>query len=83
MSEALRRYDEARRGPTSEIVFANRKGGPEGVMDAVEPLAPGGFDDVETVLPYGEREAIVRGYAKKAGFAIPAPDRQPRQREEG
>ncbi len=69
---ALRRYEDARRGPTAEIVHSNRKGGPEGVIDAVEGLAPDGFDDVEAVLPYADREAIVRGYAQKAGFAVPA-----------
>jgi 2-polyprenyl-6-methoxyphenol hydroxylase-like FAD-dependent oxidoreductase/mannose-6-phosphate isomerase-like protein (cupin superfamily) len=68
---ALRRYERARIGPTSEIVHSNRSGGPEGVIDAVEALAPDGFDDVEAVLPHAEREAIVRGYAAKAGFAVP------------
>ena len=53
-------------------MHSNRKGGPEGVIDAVEGLAPDGFDDVEAVLPYADREAIVRGYAQKAGFAVPA-----------
>jgi 2-polyprenyl-6-methoxyphenol hydroxylase-like FAD-dependent oxidoreductase/quercetin dioxygenase-like cupin family protein len=67
---ALRRYEEARRGPTAEIVYSNRKGGPEGVIDAVEALAPQGFDDVEGVLSYADREAIVGGYAQKAGFAV-------------
>jgi 2-polyprenyl-6-methoxyphenol hydroxylase-like FAD-dependent oxidoreductase/quercetin dioxygenase-like cupin family protein len=69
--EALRRYERERLGPTSEIVRSNRGGGPEGVIDAVEALAPDGFDDVEAVLPHAEREAIVRGYARKAGFAVP------------
>ncbi len=73
VAEALRRYELARRGPTSEIVHSNRRGGPEGVIDAVEGLAPDGFDDVETVLSYADREAIVRGYAQKAGFAAPTP----------
>jgi hypothetical protein len=39
------------------------------VIDAVEELAPAGFHDIEMVLSHAEREAIVRGYAKKAGFA--------------
>ena len=72
VAAALRRYEQARLGPTAEIVHSNRKGGPEGVIDAVEGLAPDGFDDVEAVLSYGDREAIVRGYAQKAGFAVPA-----------
>jgi 5-methylphenazine-1-carboxylate 1-monooxygenase len=69
---ALQRYEQARLAPTAEIVHSNRKGGPEGVIDAVEDLAPDGFDDVEAVLSYADREAIVRGYAQKAGFAVPA-----------
>jgi hypothetical protein len=55
-----------------EIVRSNRRGGPEGVIDAVEQLAPDGFTDIETVLSYAQREAIVRGYASKAGFAAPS-----------
>jgi 5-methylphenazine-1-carboxylate 1-monooxygenase len=74
VSEALQRYEAARLRPTAEIVHANRTGGPEGVIDAVEALAPDGFEDVETVLSHAEREAIVRGYARQAGFAVPDPD---------
>jgi 2-polyprenyl-6-methoxyphenol hydroxylase-like FAD-dependent oxidoreductase/quercetin dioxygenase-like cupin family protein len=70
VSQALLVYEQARLGPTAEIVYSNRSGGPEGVIDAVEALAPDGFDDVEQVLPYADREAIVRGYAQKAGFAV-------------
>jgi 2-polyprenyl-6-methoxyphenol hydroxylase-like FAD-dependent oxidoreductase/quercetin dioxygenase-like cupin family protein len=73
IAAALRRYEQARSGPTAEIVHSNRKGGPEGVIDAVEALAPDGFDDIEAVLSRDQREAIVRGYAQKAGFAVPTP----------
>src|SRR3954468_4147218 len=66
---ALSAYEAERLPTTAEIVRSNRKGGPEGVIDAVEALAPEGFADIEAVLPYAEREAIVRGYAQKAGFA--------------
>jgi 2-polyprenyl-6-methoxyphenol hydroxylase-like FAD-dependent oxidoreductase len=66
--EAIAAYEAVRLPLTAEIVISNRTGGPEGVIDAVERLAPDGFDDVEKVLSYVEREAIVRGYAKKAGF---------------
>ncbi len=71
VTDALARYERERLEPTAEIVRSNRSGGPEGVIDAVEALAPEGFDDVETVLAHSEREAIVRGYAQKAGFAVP------------
>ena len=67
--QALAAYERDRLPPTAELVRSNRKGGPEGVIDAVEALAPDGFTDIEAVLPRAEREAIVRGYAQKAGFA--------------
>ena len=66
---ALRAYEAERLPKTAEIVRANRRGGPEGVIDAVEELAPDGFEDIDTVLSHSEREAIVKGYAQKAGFA--------------
>ena len=47
----------------------NRVGGPERVIDAVEALAPQGFDDIEKVLDHASREQIVKGYAGKAGFS--------------
>jgi 2-polyprenyl-6-methoxyphenol hydroxylase-like FAD-dependent oxidoreductase len=67
--QALVEYEKKRLPMTAEIVRSNRRGGPEGVIDAVEQLAPDGFDNVENVLSYSQREAIVRGYATKAGFA--------------
>ena len=67
--EGLYRYERDRRPKTAEIVRQNRIGGPERVIDEVEKLAPEGFDDVNDVLSHDERQAIVRGYAKLAGFA--------------
>ncbi|MBX9591833.1 MAG: flavin-dependent oxidoreductase [Hyphomonadaceae bacterium] len=66
---ALAAYEADRLPKTAEIVRNNRKGGPEGVIDEVERRAPDGFDDIDDVLSYGEREAIVKGYAQLAGFA--------------
>jgi 2-polyprenyl-6-methoxyphenol hydroxylase-like FAD-dependent oxidoreductase len=67
-AHALAAYEAERLPLTAAIVQSNRAGGPEGVIDAVEALAPDGFDEIEAVLPYPEREAIVRGYARRAGF---------------
>jgi 5-methylphenazine-1-carboxylate 1-monooxygenase len=67
--EALAAYDAERRPATSAIVLANRKGGPEGVIDLIEARAPDGFDDIDAVATFEEREAVVRGYASLAGFA--------------
>ena len=71
--QALVAYEQKRLPMTAEIVRSNRRGGPEGVIDAVEQLAPDGFTDIDKVLSRAQREAIVRGYASKAGFAAVAP----------
>ena len=55
--------------PTAQIVKMNRGGGPEGVIYSVEQRAPDGFTNIEDVLPFEQRKAIVRGYASTAGFA--------------
>jgi 5-methylphenazine-1-carboxylate 1-monooxygenase len=67
--QGLAAYEAARLPVTSEIVRNNRKGGPEGVIDEVERRAPAGFDDIDAILSREEREAIVKGYARLAGYA--------------
>lgn len=66
--QALWAYEQARLPATAQIVRMNRSGGPEGVIDAVEARAPDGFTDIDKVLTFDERKAIVRGYASTAGF---------------
>jgi len=68
-AHALWAYEQDRLAPTAKIVRMNRKGGPEGVIDAIEQLAPDGFANIDDVLGYEQRKAIVRGYASTAGFA--------------
>jgi 2-polyprenyl-6-methoxyphenol hydroxylase-like FAD-dependent oxidoreductase len=74
--QALTAYEQKRLPMTAEIVASNRRGGPEGVIDAVEQLAPQGFTDINTILNYEAREGIVRGYASRAGFAARMVTRQ-------
>ena len=66
--EALYHYEQERLPKTAEVVRTNRLGGPERVIDEVEKRSPQEFDDIDTVLSYAERQAIVKGYAKMAGF---------------
>ncbi len=66
---ALHSYAQERLPLTTNIIMMNRRGGPEGVIDAVEALAPDGFSNIDDVLPNEARKAIVRGYAAAAGFA--------------
>lgn len=70
---ALAAYEAQRLPATAEIVAMNRAGGPERVIDAVEALAPNGFDDVERVLSYGKREQIVKAYAGKTVLSVAQP----------
>ena len=74
---ALWAYEQDRLPPTAQIVGMNRTGGPEGVIDAIEARAPDGFSDIDAVLSYEERKAIVRGYAATAGFAREQVNRAP------
>jgi 2-polyprenyl-6-methoxyphenol hydroxylase-like FAD-dependent oxidoreductase len=69
---ALAAYQAERLPKTAAIVLGNRQGGPEGVIDAVERLAPDGFEQVEAVMSYAEREAIVRGRAGAAALRVTA-----------
>ncbi len=66
---ALWAYEQERLPSTALIVRMNRKGGPEGVIDAVEERAPEGFNNIDDVLSFEQRKAIGRGYASTAGFA--------------
>ena len=68
--QALLAYEDDRLAKTAEIVRLNRTGGPERVIDEIERLAPAGFEYVDRVLSHAEREAIVKGYAGKAGFSL-------------
>jgi len=65
---ALWLYEQERLPMTAQIVLMNRKGGPEGVIDVAERLAPEGFANIDDVLSHDQRLSIVRGYASTAGF---------------
>jgi 2-polyprenyl-6-methoxyphenol hydroxylase-like FAD-dependent oxidoreductase len=90
MEEALAAYDAERRPVTTKIVLANRKGGPERVIDMVEARAPEGFEAIDAIASHDEREAVVRGYARLAGYSTSQVNREggidggrPTERESG
>ena len=66
---ALAAYAAERLPKTAEIVRANRKGGPERVVDEVSARAPDGFARLEDVISRVELAAIAGSYAQMAGFA--------------
>jgi 2-polyprenyl-6-methoxyphenol hydroxylase-like FAD-dependent oxidoreductase len=73
ISDALVRYEADRLPKTAAIVISNRSGGPEGVIDAVEALAPDGFADIEAILPLDERRKIVQGATRLSSAAAARP----------
>lgn len=54
----LRRYEEDRRGPTTEILLASRGLGPDPIVHTVTERAPNGFTRIEDVLSEEELAAI-------------------------
>ncbi|SIT06776.1 2-polyprenyl-6-methoxyphenol hydroxylase [Roseivivax lentus] len=66
---ALWVYEKERLPKTAEVVRTNRVGGPERVIDEVEKRAPAGFRDIDHVIDYETRKAIVGGYAAMAGYS--------------
>ena len=65
---AFRAYEDARRPATARVVQMNRAGGPEGVIDVVERLAPEGFNCIDDVIGRDELQAMLKSYANAAGF---------------
>jgi 2-polyprenyl-6-methoxyphenol hydroxylase-like FAD-dependent oxidoreductase len=65
---ALEAYEAARLPATAKLVRDNRCGGPERIIDLVEERAPDGFANLEQVARHAELQAIVKGYARTAGF---------------
>jgi 2-polyprenyl-6-methoxyphenol hydroxylase-like FAD-dependent oxidoreductase len=61
-------YEQERRPAMSALQLANRGMGPEIVMKLAHERAPGGFGDIETVLPLAERAEIAASYKRTAGF---------------
>ena len=66
--EALAAYEAERRLATTEIVHANRKGGPERVIDLVEERAPNGFDSLDDVATPEELTALVGAYQRTVSY---------------
>lgn len=66
--DALAAYEAERRPATAAIVLANRRNGPEQVMQLVQERAPDGYARIEDVLTRDELEDAAAGYKRIAGF---------------
>ncbi|HVA14312.1 MAG TPA: flavin-dependent oxidoreductase [Stellaceae bacterium] len=65
---ALAAYDRRRRPAMNEIILRNRNFGPEAAMQLAEERAPGGFKEIEDVIPRAELETISRSFQEAAGL---------------
>ena len=75
IEEALLRYDAIRRPLTAAIVAANRRQGPDEVMQIAEERAPQGFAHIHDVIGPAELETIAARYKQTAGFDRESVDR--------
>lgn len=69
-ADAFAAYEAERRPPTAAITLANRRNGPEQVMQLAEERAPGGFRHIHDVISRQELEEIAARYKQTAGFAV-------------
>lgn len=67
-AEALAAYEAERRPAMTELQRANRRLGPEVVINLAHERAPGGFTDIDQVIPAGELADIAAGYAATGAF---------------
>src|SRR5205823_261769 len=65
---AVASYDAERRPATAGVVQANRRGGPEQILQVVEERAPDGFTSLDDVISPRELQEISRAYQRTAGF---------------
>lgn len=68
---ALQTFEDQVRPVTNGVGLANRSGkGPDGVLQQVEDLCAGDFDDINTVIPMTELAAHAEKYKSLAGFSV-------------
>ena len=76
--DALAAFESKVRPQMSQVVKANRSGGgPDGVMQMVEDLCGGHFEQIEDVITRAELAAHAEKYKKLSGFSIAELNAQP------
>lgn len=75
--EALAAYDAKLCGPISQLVLRNRGAGPFGLLNLVDERCGGTFDNIDDVVPPGERKDFMAAYKAAAGFAIESLNKAP------
>lgn len=75
--DALLVYEAEMRPRAEGILRANRGKGPDAVMQMVEDLCGGTFDDLEPILPRATLAAHAEHYKRLSGFSVEVLNAQP------
>ena len=67
---ALQAYEAKIRPVTSAVGRANRGGGPDAILQRVEDLCGGQFDDINDIIPHQDLADHSQHYKALAGFSI-------------
>ena len=72
--DALRAYEAMRLQATANVVLANRRNPPDAILREVfERTGDRPFAQIEDVISEQEIRALIDGYKRVAGYALPAP----------
>jgi 2-polyprenyl-6-methoxyphenol hydroxylase-like FAD-dependent oxidoreductase len=77
VEDALAAYEADRRPATAQIQRANRRMGPERVIDLAHQRAPDGFEDIHDVIPAEELARVSAEYAEAGGFSAESLNARP------
>lgn len=70
IASALQAYEHKRRLATTELLYSNRRYGPEAILQIVEDRMTSPNDRIEDIITRQEIDRITLGYRKVAGFDV-------------
>ena len=75
--DALKLYDDLLCTKVSELVLRNRSAGPFGLLNILNERCGGIFENIDSVIPFEERNEFMSKYKMAAGFAIEGLNKAP------
>ena len=75
--DALKLYDTLLCTKVSELVLRNRSAGPFGLLNILNERCGGIFENIDSVIPFEERNEFMSKYKMAAGFAIEGLNKAP------
>ncbi len=76
-NSALLEYESQMRPLTTAVCTANRGSGPDAILQQIEDLCGGQFDDINDVIAHKELAAHAEHYKQLAGFSVDALNAKP------